>query len=171
MPQRQVLEDEIAAGADRSEECCDGPGVAAGLSLRHDHGSQYLSDHFQGELRFLGIRSSPSFVAAPGGNGCAERFIRTLKEQLLWVEPFETVQQPRLALLAFKDRYNQKWLVERHGPPHPGRRPPGALAEHRSGCMIAASEVSKKPGAVQSEDRAVRGASVSAWRGEEQRRA
>ena len=24
-----------------------GPGVAAGLSLRHDHGSQYLSDHFQ----------------------------------------------------------------------------------------------------------------------------
>ena len=22
---------------------------------------------------------------------------------------------PRLALLAFKDRYNQKWLVERHG--------------------------------------------------------
>ena len=92
-----------------------GPGVAAGLSLRHDHGSQYLSDHFQGELRFLGIRSSPSFVAAPEGNGCAERFIRTLKEQLLWVEPFETVQQLRLALLAFKDRYNQKWLVERHG--------------------------------------------------------
>ena len=33
-------------------------------------------------------------------------------------------------------------------PPHPGRRPPGALAEHRSGCMITASEVSKKPGAV-----------------------
>ena len=27
----------------------------------------------------------------------------TLKEQLLWVEPFETVQQLRLALLAFKD--------------------------------------------------------------------
>ena len=69
---------------------------AAGLSLRHDHGSQYLSCHFQGELRFLGIRSSPSFVAAPEGNGCAERFIRTLNEQLLWVEPFETVQQLRL---------------------------------------------------------------------------
>ena len=58
--------------------------------------SQYLSDHFQGELSFLGIRSSPSFVAAPEGNGCAERFIRTLKEQLLWVETFETVEQLRL---------------------------------------------------------------------------
>ena len=129
--------------------CCPHGVASAGLSLRHDHGSQYLSDHFQSELRFPGIRSSPSFVAAPGGNGCAERFIRTLKEQLLWVEPFETVQQLRLALLAFKDRYNQQWLVVAPRPPHPGRRPPGALAEHRSGCMITASEVSKKPGAVQ----------------------
>ena len=34
---------------------------------------------------------------------------------LLWVETFETVEQLRLALLAFKDRYNQAWLVERHG--------------------------------------------------------
>ena len=102
-----------------------GAGVATGLALRHDHGSQYMSDHFQGELRFLGIRSSPSFVAAPEGNGCAERFIRTLKEQLLWVETFETVEQLRLALLAFKDRYNEAWLVERHGhrtPPPFARR-------------------------------------------------
>ena len=37
-----------------------------------------------------------------------------------------------------------------HGSGHRAidRRPPGALAEHRSGCMITASEVSKKPGAV-----------------------
>ena len=110
------------------------PGVAAGCSLRHDHGSQYLSDHFQGELRFLGIRSSPSFVAAPEGNGCAERFIRTLKEQLLWVEPFETVQQLRLALLAFKDRYNQKWLVERHG-----HRTPAAVRQALSPSTGAAA--------------------------------
>ena len=52
---------------------------------RHHHGSQYVSDYFQGELRFLGITSSPAFVREPEGNGVAERFIRTLKEQLLWV--------------------------------------------------------------------------------------
>ena len=98
--------------------------LARGLALRHDHGSQYLSDHFQEELRFLGIRSSPSFVAAPEGNGCAERFIRTLKEQLLWVEHFETVEELRQALLAFKHRYNQHWLVERHG-----HRTPAAVRE------------------------------------------
>ncbi len=92
-----------------------GPGVAAGLALRHDHGSQYLSDHFQDELRFLGIRPAPAFVATPEGNGCAERFIRTLKEQLLWIERFETVEELRLALLAFKQRYNGHWLAEKHG--------------------------------------------------------
>ena len=88
--------------------------VATGLSLRHDHGSQFLSDHFQTELAFLGIVSSPAFVREPEGNGCAERFVRTLKEQLLWLEPFATVEELRLALLAFKDRYNTHWLIERH---------------------------------------------------------
>jgi transposase InsO family protein len=89
--------------------------AATGLSLRHDHGSQFLSDLYQGELRFLGIASSPAFVREPEGNGCAERFVRTLKEQLLWLQPFVTVEALRLALLAFKDRYNSGWLIERHG--------------------------------------------------------
>ena len=66
-------------------------GIARGLSARHDHGSQYMSDAFQQELAFLGIESSPAFVRAPEGNGCAERFIRTLKENLLWVRTFDTV--------------------------------------------------------------------------------
>ena len=39
--------------------------VATGLSLRHDHGSQYMSDDFQDEIRFLGIESTPAFVRAP----------------------------------------------------------------------------------------------------------
>ncbi|MHC4995418.1 MAG: IS3-like element ISMtsp5 family transposase, partial [Planctomycetota bacterium] len=55
-----------------------GPGAAAGLTLRHDHGSQYTSDDFQNEIAFVGIESSPSYVRQPEGNGCAERFIRTL---------------------------------------------------------------------------------------------
>ena len=89
--------------------------VATGLAVRHDHGSQYMSDVFQGELRFLGIESSPAFVRAPEGNGCAERFIRTLKENLLWVRTFDTVEDLRQALLAFRDTYNTTWLIERHG--------------------------------------------------------
>jgi len=91
-----------------------GAGVAAGLVLRHDHGPQYMSHHFQAEIAFLGIESSPSFVKAPEGNGVAERFIRTLKEQLLWVRTFDTVEELRQALLEFKDRYNRHWLLQRH---------------------------------------------------------
>jgi putative transposase len=90
-------------------------GIAAGLRLRHDHGSQYVSHDFQAEIRFLGIESSPAFVREPEGNGCAERFIRTLKENLLWVRHFATVEELRLALLAFKRTYNQTWIIERHG--------------------------------------------------------
>jgi transposase InsO family protein len=89
--------------------------IACGLSVRHDHGSQYMSDAFQKELGFLGAESSPAFVRAPEGNGCAERFIRTLKENLLWVQTFDTIEDLRQALLAFRQTYNGTWLIERHG--------------------------------------------------------
>ena len=62
--------------------------AAKGLSIRHDHGSQYMSHDFQKEVAWLGAASSPAFVRAPEGNGCAERFIRTLKENLLWIRTF-----------------------------------------------------------------------------------
>jgi putative transposase len=98
--------------------------VALGLTVRHDHGSQYVSDAFQNELEFLGIASSPAFVRAPEGNGCAERVIRTLKEQLLWVRTFSSVEQLRLALLAWAELYNREWMIERHGfrPPAEARQ-------------------------------------------------
>ena len=92
-----------------------GKDVAAGLRLRHDQGSQFVSHDFQAEFRFLGIESSPAFVREPEGNGCAERFIRTLKENLLWVRPFATVEELRLALQQFRQVYNQTWIIERHG--------------------------------------------------------
>jgi transposase InsO family protein len=96
--------------------------IARGLALRHDHGSQYMAEDFQKELRFLGIESSPAFVRAPEGNGCAERLIRTLKENLLWVRTFDSVEDLRVALLEFRETYNTTWLIERHG-----FRPPAAI--------------------------------------------
>jgi transposase InsO family protein len=89
--------------------------IAHGFLLRHDHGSQYMSHVFQEEWRFLGITSSPAFVREPEGNGCAERFIRTLKENLLWLKTFDTVEELRLALHEFQRQYNETWLIGRHG--------------------------------------------------------
>ncbi len=73
-----------------------------------------MCDDFQNELEFLGLESSPAFVREPEGNGFTERFIRILKENLLWVRSFETVEELRLALHNFKDQYNSQWLIERH---------------------------------------------------------
>lgn len=88
---------------------------AVGLQVRHDHGSQYMSADFQAELRFLGITSSPAFVRALEDNGIAERFIHTLREQLLWVHTFHTVEELRHALQAWLVSYNEQWLGERYG--------------------------------------------------------
>ena len=98
--------------------------VADGLTLRHDHGSQYTSHDFQEELRFLGIRSSTSYVAEPECNGVAERFVKTLKEQCLWLEPFDTVEDVLAALHRFRETYNREWLVAKHG-----HQPPVAVRQ------------------------------------------
>jgi putative transposase len=89
--------------------------VGRGISLRHDWGPQYTSGHFQGAITWLGIEDSPAFAGEPPCNGCAERFIRTLKEQCLWVRLYEDVEDLRRAVLEFTNRYNDEWLVERHG--------------------------------------------------------
>jgi len=88
-------------------------GIALGVGLRHDHGSPFMSDDFQREVRFPGLESSPAFVREPEGNGCIERFFRTLKEQLLWVRRFDTLEELAEVLEEFRQRYNEQWLVER----------------------------------------------------------
>ncbi len=85
-----------------------------------------MADAFQKELRFLGIGSSPAFVRAPEGNGCAERFIRTLRENPLWVRTFDSVEGLRRALIEFRETHNASWPIERHG-----FRPPDAVRHDR----------------------------------------
>ena len=40
---------------------------------------------------------------------------KALDEQLLWVRNFQTVDQLLEALHEFKQRYNQHWIMQRHG--------------------------------------------------------
>ena len=110
-----------------------GKAIADGLKLRHDNGSQFISRAFQAELRFLGMDSSPSFVRAPEGNGCIERFWRTLKEQLLWIHTFANIEDLNQALQQFRDLYNHQWLIERHN-----HRPPALVRQDLLGTGAAA---------------------------------
>jgi transposase InsO family protein len=90
-------------------------GAARGLSLRIDHGSQYLSHHFQKQIRAWGVTPSFAFLEQPQTNGVVERFFRTLKEQVIYGRAYETLEDVRQAVSAFVDLYNNKWLIEKNG--------------------------------------------------------
>jgi len=92
-----------------------GADAARGLSLRMDHGTQYLSDHFQNQVKFWGIRPSFAFIEQPQTNGVAERFIRTLKEQAIYGRVFHNVAEVRKAVRDFVKLYNSQWRVEKNG--------------------------------------------------------
>lgn len=86
-----------------------------GLSLRMDHGTQYLSDHFLNQIRHWGVSPSFAFIEQPQTNGVAERFNRTLKEQVIHGRVFHTLENVRQAVAGFVELYNDQWLVEKNG--------------------------------------------------------
>ena len=92
-----------------------GHDAARGLALRMDHGTQYLSDHFQNQVKFWGIAPSFAFLEQPQTNGVAERFFRTLKEQVIYGRVFRTIAEVRHAVKEFVEQYNQQWRVEKNG--------------------------------------------------------
>jgi putative transposase len=87
--------------------------VARGVELRHDHGSQYLTDYFQGQSRFHGFTPSFAFVGEPQTNGVVERFNRTLKEQIIHGQTYKNREELAAALSAFADLYNREWRLEK----------------------------------------------------------
>jgi transposase InsO family protein len=92
-----------------------GADVARGLALRMDNGTQYLSDHFQNQIKYWGIAPSFAFVAEPETNGVVERFNRTLKEQAIYGRQYQNIEELRIAISDFMDRYNTYWHVEKLG--------------------------------------------------------
>ena len=95
--------------------------AARGLSLRADHGTQYVADDFRNQVRYWGMQMSYAFVEEPQTNGVAERFNRTLKEQVIHGRVFRNVEDLRAAIGAFVKLYNEVWLVEKLGFVSPRR--------------------------------------------------
>ena len=97
----------------------------------------------------LGIESSIAYVREPEGNGCIERFFRTLEEQLLWVPDFAALDELAGALEEFRQRYNDHWLLERltFQSPRQARR---EAACPRGRCMTKIKMLYGKSGAVHS---------------------
>jgi transposase InsO family protein len=104
-----------------------GKDVARGLALRCDWGPQYISDAGINEVKWLGCAISPSYVGEPQCNGVAERFMRTLKEQCIYLHQFASLEEAEQIIGEFIARYNAEWLIERLGH----RTPAQARAEAR----------------------------------------
>jgi len=101
--------------------------VARGLKIRCDWGPQYIADAWIHEVRWLGMTITPAYVGEPECNGVMERFIRTLKEQCLYLHRFQTLEEARRVIGEFITQYNAAWLIERLGY----RTPAQARAEAR----------------------------------------
>src|SRR5262249_24635712 len=97
--------------------------------LRHDWGSQYTANTFVNEIKWWGLPAAPAFVGEPECNGCAERFMRTLKEQCLYLHQFRDLEEAREIIGAFIARYNAEWIVERLGYRTPAQARRDALRE------------------------------------------
>jgi len=89
--------------------------VGRGLTLRMDNGTQYVSEHFRNQVRFWGVAASYAFIEQPQTNGVAERFFKTLKEQIIHGRVYRTVAELREAVEAFVDLYNEQRLPEKNG--------------------------------------------------------
>jgi putative transposase len=109
--------------------------VARGLTLRMDNGSQYLSDHFQNQIKFWGIAPSFAFVSQPQTNGVVERFNKTLKEQIVYGRTYRNIEELRSAVTVFMGKYNQHWQIEKLG----FRSPKQALTDFLNGNLKAAA--------------------------------
>ena len=92
-----------------------GRDAARGLALRHDHGSAFMSEDFQRQVKAWGMTPSYAFVAQPETNGVIERLFRTFKEQVVYGRIFQTIEEVRDAVREFVARYNTEWLVEKNG--------------------------------------------------------
>ena len=83
-------------------------GAARGLALRMDHGSQYLSDH--PNRSSSGASSLPTPSSPSPRHGVAERFNRTLKEQIIHGRIYRNIAELRETR-----RPDAQWIVEKNG--------------------------------------------------------
>jgi len=74
---------------------------------RHDNGTQFTANHYRETAAALGIRLSRTAYRHPDGNAFVERLYRTLKEECVWPNDFDSYQQALNAIAAWVLDYNR----------------------------------------------------------------
>lgn len=80
--------------------------IPMGLELRSDHGPQYTGADCQELVDRWNVLHTFAPVGRPTGNAVAERVIRTMKEEVIWLRDWESAAELQEAL--------QAWLVVYH---------------------------------------------------------
>lgn len=91
-----------------------------GLKLVSDNGCQPTSEAFMKGSRHLGIEQIFTSYNNPKGNAETERMMRTLKEELVWLQEWSSVSEAKEALTVWIEYYNANYLHSAHGykPPN-----------------------------------------------------
>lgn len=79
--------------------------VPDGVELRTDHGPQYTGADCEALCTRWHLDHTYAPVGRPTGNAVVERFIRTLKEELIWLRDWESVDELRAAVATWLDHY------------------------------------------------------------------
>ena len=79
-----------------------------GLVLRSDNGSQPCSKRFVEFLGARGVKGQYTGYDAPDDNAYVERVIRTIKEEEIWPNQWDTLSEAREAIEAYVKYYNEQ---------------------------------------------------------------
>jgi putative transposase len=80
--------------------------VSNGVELRTDHGPQYTGADCAALCVRWRLAHTYAPVGRPTGNAVVERFIRTLKEELLWLRDWNSADELRVAIAAWLHHYH-----------------------------------------------------------------
>ncbi len=80
--------------------------VPAGLELRTDHGPQYTGSDCENLCDDWDVEHTFAPVGRPTGNAVAERFIQTLKIELVWTRDWTSLEELQAAIDTWLDDYN-----------------------------------------------------------------
>lgn len=82
--------------------------VCRKLTLRSDNGSQPCSKKFVEYLGKTGVKGQYTGYNAPDDNAYIERVIRTVKEEEIWPNVYDTLSEARAAIEAYVNYYNNE---------------------------------------------------------------
>lgn len=80
------------------------------VSLVSDNGCQPTSERYMKECASLGIKQIFTSFNNPEGNADTERMMRTMKEELIWSNEFDSFEQLTMALDVWVKDYNTNYL-------------------------------------------------------------